>query len=73
MARICEACGLKSPDSAVVCDCGYQLRAVDARTLAAAQLASHEVRSRSPAIYIAGAVAAALVAWKVVAILLRSP
>lgn len=49
-ARICDACGLKNPATAVMCDCGQQLRAVDSKTLAAAQVANRHVRSNKVAV-----------------------
>ena len=47
MAVTCAACGLKNPNSAVMCDCGYVLnRNVDAATLAGAARANQDMRSR---------------------------
>jgi len=45
MAITCAQCGLKNPNSAVMCDCGFVLAAnVDPSTLAQAARANREVR-----------------------------
>ncbi len=71
MARICEACGLKSPDSAVMCDCGRQLRAVDSKTLAAAKVANQEVRSTKVVAYSVGVSVAVIFLLIVLRVFLR--
>jgi hypothetical protein len=48
MAITCDSCGLKNPNSAVMCDCGLVLRSdVDRRILAGARNANYEVQSRN--------------------------
>jgi hypothetical protein len=47
VAITCQQCGLKNPNSAVMCDCGLQLRAVDQKTLEGAEMAHYERQRRS--------------------------
>ena len=47
MAISCPTCGLKNPNSAVMCDCGHVLNQnVDPSILAGAVRANREMRSR---------------------------
>ena len=47
MAISCPTCGLKNPNSAVMCDCGHVLNQnVDPSTLAGAARANQAIRNR---------------------------
>jgi cytolysin (calcineurin-like family phosphatase) len=48
VAKVCAQCGLKNPDSAVMCDCGLVLRPdVGDKILAGAERAHQERQSRN--------------------------
>jgi hypothetical protein len=73
MAVTCNACGLKNPKSAVMCDCGNVLNHdVDSATLAGAVRANQDMRRRRNVAAPIGIGAAVVIVLVILRLILRA-